>query len=569
MKNNIPTKVIVYARPNGRKESFPKLRHLRYVQKAEAPPRKLLHFNSFKMINNLTLQLFTDEGLGYCYQQHFRVFDQCLRVLSRNISTKFSIAEPACLGFAPLKSLIMQLSRIRQLSIPIKNKYSKLMHYLKQLKSLKISSGLDPEMILHDHHDPMKLSYLKNLEFLTVNLDHLNHGMEIKHLCYLTTAFSKQHLKAKVSLQSKGLVLLDKTMTTVPNLVGAAQVFSLNCGYMDEDSFCFIVRESNPFANLKELSFTLKISNRNLNHFAMLLPWLRDLEHLKILNASYMFPFFNFNSEEFFKHFELPKNLEVLALSFYPVALCPLKDLPNSDFLCFGTQLTGLQRLKKLDLHFVVSAHMDSLYFLLGGLPFNSDQLLKLGLKLEYHVEPSSIEDNDISELFKWISKLRNVQDLSLMLDYPIYSRMDQLLSFEPLTNLYRFVLNVPNPKDKKEIFDGLDACQLGCLLKFIEPSSEKLRDFEFNIASPNFDNECFGIMLHAIDEMKHLNKLECDIHSDNFDRNVFQEFEKEVKSLTTLSETHIETSMPSKVEKSHEQGSFFNKVSNLFKRRH
>jgi len=564
-------KVLIYARPNSRKEKFQTIRHLKYVQKAEAPPKKLLRFRSFKMIKDLTIQLFNGDSLGYCYQRHCRTFSQCLRVASRNAIKKFSIAEPASLGFTPLKSLIMQLSRIEKLSIPIKNKYSKLMHYLKQIKNLKISSGLDPEIILHDYHDPMKLSHLKKLEFLTVNLDHLNHGMEIKHLCHFTTAFSKQDLKAKVSIQSRGLVLIDKTLTTVPNPNGASRVYSLKCGYMDEDSFCFIVRESNPFVNLKELSFTLKISNRNLDHFAMLLPWLRDLDNLKILNASYMFPFFNFNSEVFFKHFELPKNLETLSLSFYPVAFCPLKELPDSDFLTFGAQLTGMKKLKKLDLNFVVSENMASLYYLLGGLPFASDQLSKLSLKLEYHVEPAIIEDNDMSEIFKWISKLPNIEDLSLTLDYPIYSRMDNLLSFEPLRNLNRFVLNVPNPKDRKDFFDGLDAYQLGCLLKFIGPSGEKLREFQIFLASPNFDNECFGIMLHAIDEMKHLHKLECEIHSDNFDNQVFKEFKKEVTSLTSLSDTHIEAELPTKTVDSspRDEKGFFDKVSDLFKWRH
>jgi len=166
--------------------------------------------------------------------------------------------------------------------------------------------------------------------------------------------------------------------------------------------------------------------------------------------------------------------------------------------------------------------------------------------------------------------KLENLTELNLDLDYPNYEGLDN--GNASLKKLKAFTFRTTTPTICKELTDGLDSATLAYLFKMMEASSESIRTLDLQFASPNFDDQCFGILLHFIDKMKNLRNINCNINSHNFHRSVLKEFLTCMKSSHSVSTTYIRTDanlLPENNEKERPKDkkshNFMNILSNFF----
>jgi len=80
-----------------------------------------------------------------------------------------------------------------------------------------------------------------------------------------------------------------------------------------------------------------------------------------------------------------------------------------------------------------------------------------------------------------------------------------------------------------------------------LEPSYHSLEFFELDVSSVNFTEECFGVLLHGVSQMRKLKEFDCAIYEGEFTKPMFQAFEESLKSLDSLDEIHLTTDVKMK----------------------
>jgi hypothetical protein len=448
----------------------------------------------------------------------------------------------------------MKATRIQGFSITIRNKEEAMIFpYLKQIKNLTLTIASPIENLIPDHGnvDSLRLLALKNLKNLELVFpdSELVPGLKLqpKNLIHLLTVFSDPEFKASVRIRASEFVTVDKTITVTIPPKGATHITSLKLGHVDEEGLAFLLRTSEGFNNLRELNFTLRMNKKNLDSYLQILPRLICMEQLHSLGISFMLPFFHFDAQPIFRDLRFPQTIKDLSLHFYPVAFCPVNELANSDFMNFRKELERLENVKNLSINFVVSEHMNSCYSLIEQLNGDMKSLENLKLKVDYHVEPNHTETNCVRDILKWVIKLQNLRDLELHVEFPNFFGIDRLAMEEhsTLKNLKTLVLRTP--KEKTFADDNFCVENLGFLLKLLEPSYNTLELFELDVSSVNFTEECFGILLHAVSQMRKLKEFDCAIYEGEFTQPMFKAFEDSLKSLDSLDEIHLTTDVKMK----------------------
>mmetsp|Transcript_1360 Transcript_1360/g.1235 ORF Transcript_1360/g.1235 Transcript_1360/m.1235 type:complete len:272 (+) Transcript_1360:86-901(+) len=258
----IPNQPLFFVEPN---PGFDRIKGIRYFSKARTAPQASQKISHAKIVRNVVVTFPGCQSKETVHAPYTKKFAKTLKFALPVATKSVRMEGPAFFNFRALKLLIRRNARIRCFALPVRNSQEKVIDYLKEIRHLTITHGLDPAGISHEHIDPLRLSKLYKLETFHLNLDHIYNGMYTNHLSYLTRAIGAPYFKAKVGISSS--VFRESKMCSILNSKGASHIHSLQFGELDAGSFDFLVKEAGIFKNLNELAFTIKISNKLCEHY--------------------------------------------------------------------------------------------------------------------------------------------------------------------------------------------------------------------------------------------------------------------------------------------------------------